>query len=77
MVGARSLSTIETAPVNRRPIRTEVVKNSPEILAKAIQTRLNVTDKFLSAQQGQNNLLGCEKIEEQFPKVRVGIDTVK
>ena len=30
MVGARSLSTIETAPVNRRPIRTEVSKNSPK-----------------------------------------------
>ena len=36
MVGARSLSAIETAPVNRRPIRTEVVQRSDDLLTRAI-----------------------------------------
>ena len=36
MVGARSFSTIETAPTNRRPIRTEVVRRSDDVLKKAI-----------------------------------------
>ena len=40
MVGARSFSTIETAPTNRRPIRTEVVRRSDDVLKKAIDLEL-------------------------------------
>ena len=36
MVGVRSFSTIETAPTNRRPIRTEIIHHSDEMLKKAI-----------------------------------------
>ena len=39
MVGVRSFSTIET-PTNRRPIRTEVIRGSNEVLKKAIHLRL-------------------------------------
>ena len=34
MVGARSLSSIETAPVNRRPIRTNIVQGTEDIAKK-------------------------------------------
>ena len=34
MVGARDLSSIETAPVSRRPIRTEVLHHSPQVLER-------------------------------------------
>jgi transcription-repair coupling factor (superfamily II helicase) len=40
MVGARSLSAIETAPVNRRPIRTEVVQRSDDLLKRAISLEI-------------------------------------
>ena len=40
MVGARSFSTIETAPTNRRPIKTEVVRRSDDVLKKAIDLEL-------------------------------------
>ena len=74
MVGARSLSTIETAPVNRRPIRTEVVKNSPEILAKAIQTEIKRNGQIFYLHNRVKTIYSvARKIEEQFPKVRVGI----
>ena len=40
MVGARSMSAIETAPVNRLPIRTEVLHKSDDILTRAIDTEI-------------------------------------
>ena len=46
MVGARALSTIETPPVNRRPIRTEVVRNSPEVVKRAVETELRRGVRF-------------------------------
>ena len=40
MVGARSFSAIETAPSDRRPIRTEVVRDSQETVRRAIETEV-------------------------------------
>ena len=40
MVGVRSFSTIETAPTNRRPIRTEVIRKSDEGVKKAIEREI-------------------------------------
>jgi len=40
LVGARSFSTIETAPSERRPIRTEVVKNNQDTIKRAIDNEI-------------------------------------
>ena len=40
MVGARSFSAIETAPSERRPIRTEVVKNNQDTIKQAIDNEI-------------------------------------
>lgn len=74
MVGARALSTIETAPVNRRPIRTEVVKKSPEVLDKAIQTEVKRGGQIFYLHNRVKTIHSvAKKIEEQFPKLRVGV----
>ena len=49
MVGVRSFSTIETAPTNRRPIRTEIVRGTNEILTKAVNLEIQRGASFLSA----------------------------
>ena len=40
MVGARSFSTIDTPPTNRRSIRTEVQKNTTNVVTKAVETEV-------------------------------------
>ena len=61
MVGARSLSAIETAPVNRRPIRTEVVQRSDDLLKRAIGLEIRRDGRSLSSQSREDHLLSRKK----------------
>jgi transcription-repair coupling factor (superfamily II helicase) len=74
MVGARALSTIETAPVNRRPIRTEVMKNSPEIIQQAVQLEVRRGGQVFYLHNRVKTIHSVKKkLETQFPKLSVGI----
>ena len=51
-----------------------MVKNSPEILAKAIQTEIKRNGQIFYLHNRVKTIYSvARKIEEQFPKVRVGI----
>ena len=41
MVGARSFSTIDTPPTNRKKIRTEIHKNTQDVIAKAVELEVS------------------------------------
>lgn len=74
MVGARALSTIETAPVNRRPIRTEVMKNSPEIIQQAVQLECKRGGQVFYLHNRVKTIHSVKKkLEIQFPKLSIGI----
>ncbi len=74
MVGARSLSAIETAPVNRRPIRTEVVNNSAQIIQQAVQIETQRDGQIFYLHNRVKTIHStARKLELQFPKLRVGI----
>lgn len=72
MVGVRSLSTIETAPVNRRPIRTEVIRQSDDILKKAIHMELRRGGQvFYLHNKVKTISLVAGRLQELFPKLRI------
>ena len=74
MVGARALSTIETAPVNRRPIRTEVMKNSPEIIEQAVQLEVRRGGQVFYLHNRVKTIHSIKKkLETQFPKLSIDI----
>jgi transcription-repair coupling factor (superfamily II helicase) len=74
MVGARALSTIETAPVNRRPIRTEVCQNESEIIKLAVETESKRCGQVFYLHNRVKTIYSvCRKLEAQFPKLRVGV----
>ncbi len=74
MVGVRSFSTIETAPINRRPIRTEIVRGTNEILKKAINLELQRGGQvfYLHNRVKTIGSVAC-KIQNLFPKLRIAI----
>lgn len=74
MVGARALSAIETAPVNRRPIKTEVVSNSNDIIKQAVQTETRRGGQIFYLHNRVKTILSIKrKLENQFPKLRIGV----
>ncbi len=74
MVGARALSTIETAPVNRRPIRTEVMRNSPEIIHQAVQIETKRGGQVFYLHNRVKTIHSVKKkLEAQFPKLSIGV----
>jgi len=74
MVGARALSSIETAPVNRRPIRTEVVHNSAEVLQQAVETETRRGGQIFYLHNRVKTIHSIKKkLELQFPKLRIGV----
>ena len=74
MVGARALSTIETAPVNRRPIRTEVSHNSPSIIEQAVRTETKRGGQIFYLHNRVKTIYSISrKLETQFPKLRIGV----
>ena len=74
MVGARSLSAIETAPVNRRPIRTEVVQRSDDLLKRAIGLELRREGQVFYLHNRVKTIYSvAKKIQALFPKLRIAV----
>ena len=74
MVGARDLSSIETAPVTRRPIRTEVMNHSPQIVERAIQTEVNRGGQVFYLHNRVKTIDSvARRLRAQFPKVRIAV----
>jgi transcription-repair coupling factor (superfamily II helicase) len=74
MVGARSLSAIETAPVNRRPIRTEVVQRSDDLLKRAIGLEIRRNGQVFYLHNRVKTIYSvAKKLEALFPKLRIAV----
>ena len=74
MVGARSLSAIETAPVNRRPIRTEVVQRTDDLLKRAISLEIRRSGQVFYLHNRVKTIYSvAKKLETLFPKLRIAV----
>ena len=74
MVGVRSFSTIETPPTNRRPIRTEVIRGSNEVLKKAIQLELRRGGQVFYLHNRVKTINSvARRIKELMPSLRIAI----
>jgi len=74
MVGARALSTIETAPVNRRPIRTEVVHKTDQILHRAIDTEIRRGGQIFYLHNRVKTINRvAQDLQAKFPKLRIAV----
>ncbi len=74
MVGARALSSIETPPVSRRPIRTEVVRNSPEVVKRAVETELRRGGQVFYLHNRVKTIESvARKLQARFPEIRIAI----
>jgi len=74
MVGVRSFSTIETAPVNRRPIRTEVARKSDDVLKKAIQLELHRGGQVFYLHNRVKTIhVVAKKLQKLMPGLRVAV----
>ncbi|MDA7756770.1 transcription-repair coupling factor [Opitutales bacterium] len=74
MVGARSLSAIETAPVNRRPIRTDVVQKSDELLKRAIGLEVRRGGQIFYLHNRVKTIHSvASNLEKLFPKLRIAV----
>ena len=74
MVGARSMSAIETAPVNRLPIRTEVLHKSDDILTKAIDTEIRRSGQIFYLHNRVKTIHSvARKLEALYPKLRIAV----
>ena len=74
MVGARALSAIETAPVNRRPIRTEVMRHSPEVVSRAIENEHRRNGQIFYLHNRVKTIGAvARRLREQFPKLRIAV----
>ena len=74
MVGVRSFSTIETAPINRRPIRTEVIRESNDLLKKAIELELRRGGQVFYLHNRVKTIRSvARKLQSLVPKLRIVI----
>ena len=72
MVGVRSFSTIETAPVNRRPIRTEVVRGTDDILKRAVELEVRRGGQVFYLHNRVKSIDAvARKLNNLFPKLRI------
>ena len=72
MVGARALSSIETAPVNRRPIRTEVMRHTPEVVKKAVEAEIRRDGQVFYLHNKVKTIQAvASRLKERFPKLRI------
>jgi transcription-repair coupling factor (superfamily II helicase) len=72
MVGVRSFSTIETAPVNRRPIRTEVVRGTNDILKRAVELEVRRGGQIFYLHNRVKSIDAvARKLNNLFPKLRI------
>ena len=73
MVGARSISTIESPPVNRRPIRTEVVQYSEELLKRAVDLEVKRNGQIFYLHNRVKTIHATENSKALFPKLKIAI----
>ncbi|MBN37414.1 MAG: transcription-repair coupling factor [Opitutae bacterium] len=74
MVGARALSAIETPPVNRRSIRTEVAKNSPEVVKRAVEMELRRGGQVFYLHNRVKTIASvARKLQAHFPEIRIAV----
>ena len=74
LVGIRSLSLIETPPINRFPVQTYVVEESKQILRDAIYKELSREGQvFILYNRVQSINEFTEKIHSLAPDARIGI----
>jgi transcription-repair coupling factor (superfamily II helicase) len=74
MVGVRSFSTIETAPTNRRHIRTEIVKGSDDILKKAIALELRRGGQTFYLHNRVKTIHSVtRRLQSLFPRLRIAV----
>ena len=74
LVGIRSLSLIETPPVNRYPIQTYVVEENKQILKDAIYKELSRDGQvFILYNRVQSILEFADKIKSLVPDARVAV----
>ncbi len=74
MVGVRSFSTIETPPTNRRPIRTEIIRGTNEILKKAIDLEIRRGGQIFYLHNRVKTINSVSrKLQSLFPRLRIAI----
>ena len=74
MVGARALSAIETAPTNRRPIRTEVIRNSSEAIKRAVGTEIRRGGQVFYLHNRVKTIDSvARKLQIQFPDLSIAL----
>jgi len=74
MVGARALSSIETAPVNRRPIRTEVMRHAPEVVKKAVDAEIRRGGQVFYLHNKVKTIHAvARRLNERFPGIRIAV----
>ena len=74
MVGARALSSIETAPVNRLPIRTEVMRHKPEVVKKAVEDEIRREGQVFYLHNKVKTIQAvAHRLNEMFPKLRIAV----
>jgi transcription-repair coupling factor (superfamily II helicase) len=72
MIGARSFTTIETPPSNRRPIRTEVLKNSQLTISRAVETEARRGGQIFYLYNKVKTIESVAKrLSIQFPNLRI------
>jgi transcription-repair coupling factor (superfamily II helicase) len=74
MVGARSFSAIETAPSERRPIRTEVVKNNQDTIKQAIDNEIRRGGQVFYLHNRVKTIDSvAKKLSRSYPKLKIRI----
>ena len=74
LAGARSMSVIETAPVNRRPIETIVKSYSADLIKSAIQAETDRGGQVFYLHNRVATIEGvAHQIREMHPKLRVAV----
>ena len=75
MVGARSLSDCywEQLRLNRRPIRTEVVQRSDDLLTRAISLEIRRNPGKFSTSVASNHTFSRKKLQNLFPNLRIAV----
>ena len=74
LIGIRSLSLIETPPINRYPIQTYVVEENKQILRDAIYKEMSRSGQvFILYNKVQSILEFSNRIQSLVPDARIGI----
>ena len=74
MAGARSMSVIETPPVDRRPIETVVRPYSPDLVKSAIQAEIDRGGQVFYLHNRVSTIEGvARRIREAHPRLRVAV----